>query len=418
MKSNAATCLKKGAAFMKTVEKVFLDFVNELKIETEKPKYPLVLLIFETDDDFIRFAAEDTGGRGLSAGSMLGYYNGVTNRLVIRMSECHTFTTPLHEAIHQQVFNRGLIRRLSPVPVWFSEGIATGFEGSGERINGGPTKIHPRYARAAKRATTVDWEDVVTDDKAFRGDVLAGEAYAHAWSIHWFLLTKYRKQYVEYLQMLGQKLPLQIDDAETRTHDFEQVFGKRVGQLQSEFPAWLDQMAKKQKVSLTEKDSGGMLVSHSNLAKLETVASKNAVSGLIGSRRSNEKYLTHSTDEFSDYPGNRYWNVRRMVPAQCRSDEDHSLAQTACPEADEGWSGRIRRDVSRQSQNRRPRQRNWQELAEGGVSRSCLDRRLRRQSVVPADSAESWKKASVRPTLLRRRQVIAADSAADFLRLR
>ena len=73
---------------MKTVEKVFVDFVNDLKIETEKPRFPLVLLIFETDDDFMKFTAEETGGRGLSAGSILGYYSGLSNRLVIRMSEC------------------------------------------------------------------------------------------------------------------------------------------------------------------------------------------------------------------------------------------------------------------------------------------------------------------------------------------
>ena len=171
--AKAATCLKKGAAFMKTVEKVFLDFTSDLKIETQKPRYPLVLLIFETDDDFIRFAAEETGGRGLSAGSMLGFYSGLSNRLVIRMSECHTFTTPLHEAVHQQVYNRQVIRRLAPIPVWFNEGIATGFEGNGEKISGGPLKVSARYARAAVRAKTVDWDNVVSDDKAFRGDISA-----------------------------------------------------------------------------------------------------------------------------------------------------------------------------------------------------------------------------------------------------
>ena len=272
--AKANVCLKKGATFMKTVEKVFLDFINDLKIETDKPRFPLVLLIFETDDDFMKFTEEETGGRGLSAGSILGYYSGLSNRLVIRMSECHTFETPLHEAIHQQTYNRGLLHRLSPSPVWFSEGIATGFEGNGDKINGGPLRVSSRYARGAMRARTVDWDDVVADDKAFRGDVLAGEAYAHAWSIHWFLVTKYRKQYVEYLKLLSQKQTLQVDDAKIRIDDFEKIFGKRVGKLQSEFPQALEQVARKQKISFDDTKEIGHSISQTNLAEVEMTASK------------------------------------------------------------------------------------------------------------------------------------------------
>ncbi len=278
--AKAATCLKKGAAFMKTVEKVFLEFVRDLKIDTEKPRFPLVLLIFETDDDFMRFAAEETGGRGLSPGSMLGYYSSLTNRLVIRMSECHTFATPLHEAVHQQVYNRSLIRRFAPVPVWFHEGIATGFEGNGEKINGGPTKVSSRYARAAMLVKTVDWDDVVADDKAFRGDILASEAYANAWSIHWFLVTKYRKQYIEYLQLLGEKQPFQTEDGQTRVRDFEKVFGKSIGRLQNEFPKWLEQAARTQRISLAENKPPGHLVTQMNLAEVEIVAEGNRGSAI------------------------------------------------------------------------------------------------------------------------------------------
>jgi len=277
--SKAATCLKKSTAFMKTVEKVFLDFVNDLRIDTEKPRFPLVLLIFETDDDFVRFSAEETGGKGLAAESMKGFYNGLTNRLVIRMSECHTFMTPLHEAIHQQVHNRGLLNRLAPVPVWFNEGIATGFEGNGEKISGGPTRINVQYAKAALQAKIVNWDDVVADDKAFRGSDLAGEAYAHAWSIHWFLVTKYRKQYVEYLQLVGQKSTLQQDSGETRVRDFEQVFGKRAGEVQQEFRPWLEQAAKKQHVSFKDHSRVGHSICQSNLAEVEIAANLDKASG-------------------------------------------------------------------------------------------------------------------------------------------
>ncbi len=270
----AVTFMKKAATFMKTVEKVFIGFIDDMKIDIVKPRYPLVLLIFETDEDFMKYTETETGGKGLSAGNILGFYSGLSNHLAIRMSECHTFETPLHEAIHQQVHNRGVLQRLAPAPAWFNEGIATGFEGNGDKINGGPLKVSARYSKAASRARTVDWDDVVADDKAFRGDVLAGEAYAHAWSIHWFLATKYRKQYVSYLQVLSQKQPLAKDDAASRLADFETAFGKPVGKLQSEFPQWLEQGAKKQKISLNDAKPPGYMVTLSSLAEVEMNAVK------------------------------------------------------------------------------------------------------------------------------------------------
>jgi hypothetical protein len=280
--AKAATCLKKGAEFMKKVEEYFNDFVvKDLRFDLEKSRYPLVLLIFETDDDFMKFATKDTGGRGLSAGAMLGYYSGLSNRLAIRMSECHSMSTPLHEAIHQQAFNRGLMKRLAPIPAWFSEGMATGFEGTGEKINGGPIKINTKYIRAAMRASTVDWDHVVAEDKAFRGDVLAGEAYGQAWCIHWFLVTKYRKQYVEYLKLISEKMPLEVEDQYARTKDFESAFGKTVGKLQSEFPAWLETRASQQKIKLGDNRQVGHIIEESNLGKVEMTAVKHQGAGLV-----------------------------------------------------------------------------------------------------------------------------------------
>lgn len=271
----AATCLKKGAGFMKDVEKYFTDFSNDLKIKIQPSRYPLVLIIFETDDDFMKYATEDTGGRGLSAGSMLGYYNGLSNRLVIRMSECHSMATPLHEAVHQQAFNRGVMKRLAPIPAWFSEGMATGFEvENGNRIAGGPFRINKRYAKTALRSQSVNWDTVVTDNKAFHGDVLAGEAYAHAWSMHWFLVTKYRKQYLEYLQLISEKQTLQRDPPEAAKQEFEDIMGKPVAKLQAEFPQWLDSQCRKKNVSLNGQTPIGHLISQSNLGEVEVTATK------------------------------------------------------------------------------------------------------------------------------------------------
>ncbi len=273
--------LKKAAKFFKSVEGVFLGFMKDMKAETQPPRYKQVILIFETDDDFEEYAREERGDGGLSAGNVAGYYNLLTNHLVIRMSECHTFATPLHEAIHQQVYNRGILQRLAPLPAWFNEGIATGFEGNTERIGTGPLRVSRRYALQTLFAQSVDWSDVIVHDAAFRGDIFASEAYGAAWGLHWYLATKHKKQYVQYLELLGQKKTLARDTPEDRRREFEEIFGKSAGQMQLEFPKALEAMAKKQGVSLLEEKPPGYSLTMKNLAEVEMTAVQDAGSGLL-----------------------------------------------------------------------------------------------------------------------------------------
>lgn len=261
--------LKKAARFMKNVDRVFLQFSRQLRFDTQPPRFPLVALIFETDEDFDAYAREVMGGRGLSAGNVSGFYSVLTNVLVMRLSECHTFETPLHEAIHQQVYNRQVYQRLAPIPAWFNEGIATGFEGNGERINVGPTKISKHYVQMALSARNIDWSHVIADDRSFRGDVLANEAYGHAWSLHWLLVTKYKIPYMKYVKLLATKSPLSEDSEETRIREFEETFGKKVDALQTEFKAALQTALKRQRGSRDNGSRPGYLTMQSSLGEVE-----------------------------------------------------------------------------------------------------------------------------------------------------
>src|SRR5690606_20563232 len=150
---------------------------------------------------------EVAGGQTLAAENMAGVYSPLTNWVAIRIGECRSFQVPLHEAIHQQVYNRGLLQRLADVPVWLNEGLANGFENDGERINIGPTRISATYARQVPQADTLGWEQVFADDAVFHGDVLSGEAYVHSWSMHWLLVTQHRLAYARYVRLLGQLAP-------------------------------------------------------------------------------------------------------------------------------------------------------------------------------------------------------------------
>ena len=264
--------LDRATGFMKKVETAFALFLKEAKIPANKPKYPQVMLIFETDIEFEKYTVKITQQRGLQASMIAGFYSGLTNFLAIRLEECSSFETPFHEAIHQQVYNCGLLQRLSPVPQWFDEGIATGFEGATGKVVAHPIKISPRYAKQSLQHNKLTWEDMHLHDETFRGDVSVAEAYGQAWGLHWLLITKYKTEYNKYLKLLSQKPPLGDDNPEERKSDFAAVFKKPMNEMEREFPQILELAIKKQKVVSELPKPPGISLTESNLGKVQMTA--------------------------------------------------------------------------------------------------------------------------------------------------
>ncbi|MEZ6143976.1 MAG: DUF1570 domain-containing protein [Planctomycetaceae bacterium] len=264
--------LKNAAQFLDRVDTVFSGFCRDLRIETSPPRYPLVMLIFERDRDFNAYTTEATGGRGLSSDRVSGFYSPLSNRLAIRIGECRSFQVPLHEAIHQQVFNRGLLQRLADIPTWFNEGIATGFENNGERINIGPNKVNSIYAKRLNGDRVLDWQEIVTADAAFRGDVLVGEAYAQAWGLHWLLVTEHKSDYARYLKQLGQIEPLQKQPPELRQKLFEETFGTTIAELEEDFPRLLKAAMRRQGVRLNSSSNPGYSLTSGDACEVELTA--------------------------------------------------------------------------------------------------------------------------------------------------
>lgn len=264
--------LDRATNFMKKVETAFATFLKEAKIPANKPKYPQVMLIFETDIEFEKYTEKITQQRGLQAGMIAGFYSGLTNFLAIRLEECGSFETPFHEAIHQQVYNCGLLQRLSPVPQWFDEGIATGFEGVNGKVVSHPIKVSPRYARQSLQHDNMTWEEMHLHDEAFRGDVLVSEAYGQAWGLHWLLITKYKPEYNKYLKLLSQKAPLAQDNPEERKADFAAAFKKPMKEMEREFPQILELAIKRQKVISELPKPPGISLTESNLGKVQMTA--------------------------------------------------------------------------------------------------------------------------------------------------
>jgi hypothetical protein len=195
---------------------------------------------------------------GTAADRVVGYYNLMTNRVItyditgsdalaqargrrpgnanleILSSPAASglVATIVHEATHQLAFNRGMHRRLAPVPLWVSEGIATYFEtpdlesSRGWRAIGIVNRPRLDHFLSTYRSGVID--AIITGDEPFRRPESAVDSYAAAWALTHHLLQTRRREFVAYQRSLGQKKPLVEDSAEARRREFREAFGDPV----------------------------------------------------------------------------------------------------------------------------------------------------------------------------------------------
>ena len=251
--------LNKSAKFMNEAMLSFTRFANRMGLPAEEPEFPLVMVIFENDDLFEAYTREELADTftGKRLTGLNGFYSHGANWLAVRLTECDDFALPLHEGVHQQVYNRGWNKRFAPIPTWFAEGIATGFEADGLDVDTDPRQISPRYATQLSTSSRVGFDTIIRSDDAFDGDVLVGEAYARAWGLHWMLVTTRAKQYTDYVKMLSTREPREDMPAD-REAIFGEVFGTTASELSEQFPKTLDAAARRQRVRPKRPSKGGI----------------------------------------------------------------------------------------------------------------------------------------------------------------
>ena len=218
-----------------------------------KPKYPLVAIVFRSHAEYERFVQAELGQ---GPGTMVAYYNLLSNRVAMydltsgllpagvevkdrKISEIlaapnslNMVATVVHEGTHQLMFNTGMQTRMSDTPLWINEGLAMFFEtpdlnnSRGWRAIGQVNKprLHQFRAEFASRGANA-FESMLSSDERFKNGETATYAYSEAWSFNYFLLKKHSKKYVEYLKFMAQKRPLEYDTPEQRLADFKQFFG-------------------------------------------------------------------------------------------------------------------------------------------------------------------------------------------------
>jgi len=251
------------AALFERLHETFGNFWSQAGLEIVDPPRPLVVVIFADRAAYERHAAGDLGA---AADRVVGYYNLMSNRvttfdltgtdglaagathpggaaaeIMASPAAAGLVSTLVHEATHQMAFNCGMHRRLAPVPLWVSEGIATYFEtpdlaaDRGWRGVGAPNRSRLDQFLAGYREG--DIAAIVAADDRFRDADRPLDAYAAAWALTRHLTESKKAAFIAYLRDQAAKQPLAEESAADRTRAFEAAFGGSVAALEKDVVA-------------------------------------------------------------------------------------------------------------------------------------------------------------------------------------
>lgn len=233
----------------------FHNYWDNRGVKLQEPRFPLVAIVFRNKSSYLAYSQRDIGD---SAGSMFGYYNMNSNRMVMydltgvdgmvapgrRVSTQalinqvlsqpeaeRTVATIVHEAVHQLSFNTGLQVRLADNPLWLSEGLAMFFESpdlrSPQGWKMGSVNYHNLrlFIQNSGRRQENSIASLIGDDARFKNSETVAEAYPEGWALTYFLMKARSKQFAAFLEAIGELEPLEEPDTEQRIELFIKHFG-------------------------------------------------------------------------------------------------------------------------------------------------------------------------------------------------
>jgi hypothetical protein len=253
-----------ASSLLERLHQAFTNYWSRQGCDIVEPEFPLVVVIHASQNDY---QAASTGDLGSSSGSVIGYYNQLTNRvrmydltgseqlrggdrrgsrkeinqMLSQPAAVPLVSTIVHEATHQIAFNCGLQQRLSDLPLWLCEGMAVyfeapdltsirGWQGIG-RVNYPRLEVFHQNLRRWRKG---DLAKLVADDTILRDPRTAGAAYSDAWALNYYLLRYHPEEFTKYVQHLAGKPPMIDTRPRQRREEFRQHFGD-IGELESDF---------------------------------------------------------------------------------------------------------------------------------------------------------------------------------------
>ena len=259
----------------------FTEFWKKRGASLTPPQYPLVVVLYTSKPAFQRHALDHLTGNIEWKDGLGGFYNSPTNHIFLYdSSRIHLSTsgeagvkivgatseqtaTPeqiaefrkrpgvegsinllIHEGAHQLAYNTGLQPRLANCPSWVSEGIAI-IRGAPKRKARSGWEINlqiddRRYPDLRKYLRTNPQDPVLTlvrnsDDLIAKKETVT-QIYAMGWGLTFYLMNKYPKEFIGYLNTLNDNAkPFSGRTEASRQKEFEQHFGSDWKQLEEDF---------------------------------------------------------------------------------------------------------------------------------------------------------------------------------------
>lgn len=124
---NCSPAFAKGTSrIINSMYRKLFQYCQGIDDEVHEPRFPLVMILFKTEEEFQNYRAMPPG--------VAAYYNGVSNQVLLyeqskltemvpALSMKQSISTIAHESVHQVLHNVGVQPRLSRWPMWISEGL-------------------------------------------------------------------------------------------------------------------------------------------------------------------------------------------------------------------------------------------------------------------------------------------------------
>ncbi len=238
-------------------EELYRSFVHYFKVrgfDLQKPKYPLIAVVFRTEEEYRRYAERESSHVGPNT---LGHYSPRSNRISLfdittagsSRSGTINAETIVHEATHQTAFNTGVHPRFVDVPRWLSEGLATMFEargvwnsrdhrGTGDRINRERLAEFKHYAATRRNAGNL--AGLIATDRPFKKDPHG--AYAESWALSYYLCETQPRLYSAYLARTAARPAFEPYTPQQRVSDFTSHFGEDLKLVETQFLRYMQRV--------------------------------------------------------------------------------------------------------------------------------------------------------------------------------
>lgn len=273
--NTSATYAQWCGALYERLYRGFRNYWEKRGIELTDPVLPLVALVFDGKESYLRHVRPELGE---AANSIVGFYSPMSNRVsmydLTGVEEVRRLTgdrsrslahinqilsqpeaganvaTIVHEATHQLAYNCGLQTRLADNPLWVSEGLAVYFETPDIKNSKGWSSIgalnRNRLVQFRKYLLNRPADSLATllrDDKRFREPTQALDAYAEAWALNYFLLKTRGDDYSAYLRELSDKPAAVYDSPAERLAEFRRFLGEDLEKLDAEFVRYFKKLS-------------------------------------------------------------------------------------------------------------------------------------------------------------------------------